>query len=227
MESLDFIKQLGYKIKANEITPDVINSLLAKVKDTPENSVINQILIRAMAKAVYSDVNIGHYGLGFEDYTHFTSPIRRYPDLIVHRFLKEYFIGKPSPKRLKELSIIARDAAQHSSDTERNAVVVERASNKLAGLLYADRLSSEDRIFSGTITGVVQYGLYILLDEIYCEGLLHTHDMMDDYYQYDAKKMRIVGKKTKKIFTIGTRIDVYIKKVSIEKRQLDLIMIEK
>ena len=227
MESLDFIKQLGYKIKANEITPDVINSLLAKVKDTPENSVINQILIRAMAKAVYSDVNIGHYGLGFEDYTHFTSPIRRYPDLIVHRFLKEYFIGKPSSKRLKELSIIARDAAQHSSDTERNAVVVERASNKLAGLLYADRLSSEDRIFSGTITGVVQYGLFILLDEIYCEGLLHTHDMMDDYYQYDAKKMRIVGKKTKKIFTIGTRIDVYIKKVSIEKRQLDLIMIEK
>ena len=226
-EALEFIKNLGYKINSKNITSNVINDLLEKVKFTPENTVINQILIRAMSKAVYSDVNIGHYGLGFADYTHFTSPIRRYPDLIVHRFLKEYVLGKPSAKRLKELAMIARDAAQHSSDTERYGVEAERASNKLAGVIYANMLINEDRIFSGTITGVVQYGLFILLDEIYCEGLLHTRDMLDDYYQFDATKMRIVGKKTKKVFTLGLKIAVRIKKVSIEKRQIDLIMIEK
>ena len=224
LEALEFIKTLGYKISKKQISPDDINNLLQKVKYKPENIIINQVLIRSMAKAVYSDVNIGHYGLGFTDYTHFTSPIRRYPDLIVHRLLKEYSNGKPSNKRLKELAGIVRTTSEHSSDMERLATEAERASNKLAGTIYAS--AAVGKVFSGSISGVVQYGLFVLLDEIYCEGLLHTRDMIDDYYQFDANKLRIVGKRTKRIFTLGSQIRVRIAKVNIEKRQIDLVMVE-
>ena len=222
MVALEFIKNIGYKVNKKNITPHDINELLQKVKYKPENEIVNKVLIRAMSKAVYSDVNIGHYGLGFADYTHFTSPIRRYPDLMVHRLLKEYSLGKPDNDRLKELANIVQEAAQRSTYTERRATDAEHASNKLAGTILASSALGE--VFTGTISGVQSYGVFVLLDQIYCEGLLHTRDMLDDYYKFDEKKMRITGKRTKKILTLGSQIRVRIAKVNIEKRQIDLVM---
>lgn len=223
IEAMEFIKTLGYRTSKKNITPNDINELLARVKYNPENAIINQVLIRAMSKAVYSAVNIGHYGLGFSDYTHFTSPIRRYPDLIVHRLLKEYAQGKPIAKRLKELDSMVVEVGQHSSDTERAAMEAERASTRLASTIFAS--TAIGSVFSGRITGVVPYGVFVQLDELYCEGLLHTRDMADDYYSFDAKKLRITGRKTKKTYTLGSQVRVRIAKVNIEKRQIDLVMV--
>ena len=224
MEAMDFVRSLGYRVHKKKITPNDINELLIRVKYNPENPVINQVLIRSMPKAVYSSTNIGHYGLGFSDYSHFTSPIRRYPDLIVHRLLKEYAVGKPTNKRIKELSSKLVEIAIHTSDTERLAMDAERASTKLASAIYASTMLGE--VFDGTITGVAPYGLFILLDNIYCEGLLHTKDMQSDYYYFDAKRMRIIGKKTKNIYSLGSKIRVQVIKVNIEKRQVDLALAE-
>lgn len=222
MEAMDFVRSLGYRVNKKKITPNDINELLNRVKYNPENPVINQVLIRSMPKAVYSPTNIGHYGLGFSHYSHFTSPIRRYPDLIVHRLLKEYAAEKPNSKRIKELSSKLLEVAMHASETERLAMDAERASTKLASAIYASTMLGE--VFDGTITGVVPYGLFVLLDAIYCEGLLHTKDMHNDYYHFDAKKLRITGRKTKNIYSLGSKIRVQIIKVNIEKRQIDLAL---
>ncbi|MPM99734.1 Ribonuclease R [bioreactor metagenome] len=223
LEALEIIHSLGYKVTKKRITPNDINKLLQRVRFAPGGDVINQVLIRSMPKAVYSPVNIGHYGLGFTDYTHFTSPIRRYADLIVHRLLKEYMVELPDSKRLKKIAEKTTQAAVHISDTERQAMEAERASTKLAATIYANMMLGG--VFDGTVSGVVQYGVFVMLDIIYCEGLLHTHDMRDDYYQFDAKKMRITGKRTKHTYSLGSKVRVRIIKVNIEKRQIDLALV--
>ena len=224
VEALDFISSLGYRVNKKRITPSDLNELLQRVRYQPENAVINQVIIRAMAKAVYSSVNIGHYGLGFSDYSHFTSPIRRYPDLMVHRLLKEYSEGKPDSKRLKKLQTLTTVVASHTSDTERKAAEAERESTKLASVIYASTMIGE--IFDGTVSGVVQYGIFVLVDKIYCEGLLHTRDMQHDYYQFDAKKLRITGRRSNRSYSLGSRVRVQIIKTNIEKRQIDLRLFE-
>jgi ribonuclease R len=224
LEALDFIRSLGFKINKKKVSQQDINELLRKVKDKPESAVINQVLIRSMPKAVYSAVNIGHYGLGFSDYSHFTSPIRRYPDLIIHRILKEYANGKPDNKRLKILNENLIKVGAHTSETERSAMEAERASTKLASAIFANKMVGE--VFDATITGVVKYGVFVLLDKIYCEGLLHTRDMRDDYYIFDTKKLKITGRRSKKSYSLGSRIRVQIIKVNIEKRQIDLALAE-
>jgi len=225
IEALDFIRSLGYRVNKKKVTPDDLNEILQRVRYQPENAVINQVIIRAMAKAVYSSVNIGHYGLGFSDYSHFTSPIRRYPDLMVHRLLKEYSEGNPDSKRLKKLRELTTVVASHTSDTERKAMEAERESTKLASTIYASTMVGE--IFDGTVSGVVQYGIFVVVDKIYCEGLLHTRDMQHDYYQFDAKKLRITGRRSKRTYALGSRVRVQIIKANIEKRQIDLALIEK
>ncbi|MDR0927402.1 MAG: ribonuclease R [Ignavibacteria bacterium] len=221
--AFDFIKLLGYNVSKNNITPASINAILDEVRWTPYNSVVNQVLIRSMAKAVYSPINIGHYGLGFSYYSHFTSPIRRYPDLVVHRLLREYATSKPDAKRIHQLTSMLPKVAEHTTQTERTAMEAERASNKLAAVIYASSMVGE--VFEGTITGVVQYGVFVLLDSIYCEGLLHTRDMKDDYYQFDEKRMRITGRHTKQTYSLGGNVRVKITKVSMDKRVIDLEMV--
>lgn len=227
-DAFDFIKSLGYKVnevKDNEkhTLPNIINNILAQCRYKPESAIINQVLIRSMPRAVYSAINIGHFGLGFSDYTHFTSPIRRYADLLVHRLLKEYAV-KPENKAILKNTIALERTAQHISDTERIATEAERASNKLAGIIFAESMLGHD--IGGTITGVTNYGLYILMDDIYCEGLLHIRSLQDDHYIFNEKKLILTGKKTKNIYSLGMRINVRIVKINIAKRQIDLDLAE-
>ena len=176
-----------------------------------------------MAKAIYSINNIGHFGLGFSEYTHFTSPIRRYPDLIVHRLLKEYTNDKITKDRLKFLNILLKDIGKHSTDRERLAIDAERESIKLAYVLMARNYIGKE--FSGTISGIASFGIFVMLDEFYGEGFLHILDLYDEYYYYDDQNYCLIGSHSSKIFKIGQRINVQIVNSSIEKRKIVLRLI--
>lgn len=217
---LEFIMLLGHKGDARGGKAKDINKLLAQFEGRPEKPIVHSMLVRAMPRAEYSSENIGHFGLGFRNYSHFTSPIRRYPDLIVHRLLKEYNSGQPDEARIKSLVDWLEYAGEHTTETERNSMEAERASVKLASCFLAQKHIGE--VFEGTISGVTSFGLFVLLDNIYAEGLLHIRDLLDDYYEFDEKYFRLVGKRTKQVFQFGRRIKAKVVKVSIEKRKIDL-----
>lgn len=219
-EVLQFISTFGPKINKKVITSKDINELLEFVEDMPERRIVHQVLIRSMPKAIYSETNIGHYGLGFKEYSHFTSPIRRYPDLLVHRLIKEYSKEKPDKDRITFLTKLTKSVGNHSSNRERLALEAERASNKVAFAIVAENHIGEE--FSGIITGVTAFGLFVQLDGIFAEGLLHIKDMHEDYYIHDEANYRIIGKRSRKIYKLGGRIRVKLIKVNIEKRQIDL-----
>ncbi len=222
---IDISNMLGYKITKKKLEKKDINNLLHKVKDKPEKYIINQMLLRSMAKAEYSSENIGHYGLGFKDYTHFTSPIRRYPDLIVHRLLKEYTAAnKISKEKLMTMDAVLEEIGEHCTGMERLAQECERASNKLTQAVMADRHIGDE--FNATISGITGFGMFIIMDDIHAEGLVHMRDLNDDYYIYDEKNFRLIGKRYKRIFRIGKRVRVRIIKVNIEKRRIDLEFLE-
>ncbi len=218
--ALKFVSTFGPKISKKTVTSKDLNELLLQAEDMPEKNIIHQVIIRSMPKAIYSDRNFGHYGLGFAEYSHFTSPIRRYPDLYIHRLLKEYLKGKPDSKRLDFLAKLSKDVANQSSGRERLALDAERASNKVALSIIADHHLGEE--FTGLIVGVTSFGLFVQLDEIYVEGLLHIKDMQDDYYVFDETNYRIIGKRRHKIYKLGGSVRVRIAKVNIARRQVDL-----
>ena len=228
-EAFQFIGHLtGNKFKkVSEVRAKDINNILNRFEDTPNSPVINQVLIRSMAKAIYSQKNYGHFGLGFEDYTHFTSPIRRYADLVVHRLLKEYMKskGKASKSRIDYLKPFTKSVSDHISLTERKSMEAERASNKLAAVIMVRNNVGNE--YNGTVTGVINFGLFLILDELNVEGLLHVKDLGNDYYRFDEKNLKFVGKRTKTEFTIGTRLRVKIAKINIGKSQIDFEFIEK
>ncbi len=224
LEVIEFVRSMSkFSLNKSPNSKD-INKLLQSFDNLPEKPIVHQVLIRTMAKAVYSPTNIGHYGLGFAEYVHFTSPIRRYPDLIVHRLLKEYMKLAPDSSRLSYLKVFCRDAGRHCSETERTAMEAERASVKLTHSVMAKGLIGET--FDGTISGVTSFGLFVQMDGNYAEGLLHIRDLKDDYYVFDETKFRLVGRRHKKIYGFGTRIRVKIIKVSIDKRTIDLAYVE-
>jgi len=223
-DAFEQLKSLGIKFKKTSNISKTLNNILAQVKDTPENDFVNQILIRSMPKAIYSAENIGHFGLGFKDYTHFTSPIRRYSDLLVHRLLKEYANSYPSNKRINQLLRDIPRTANYISDTERTAMDAERASNKLASVIYAKGLVGE--VFEGSVSGVQPYGIYVILDNIYVEGLVNRRDLPWGSYEFDNKKFILTANNNKQIYTFGTRLKVRIIRTDINKREIDL-MIEK
>jgi len=222
-EVLTFIGTFGPKLKKPVITSNDLNELIKQVEDHPEKQIIHQLLIRSMPKAIYSETNMGHYGLGFKEYSHFTSPIRRYPDLIIHRLIKEYTNEKPDAKRLEYLKILMKNVGAGSTARERLALEAERASNKVAFAIVADHHLGEE--FSGIITGVTSFGLFVQLNDIYCEGLLHIKDMSDDYYIFDETNFRIIGRQRKKVYNLGRHIRTKIIKVNVEKRQIDLAFV--
>lgn len=224
-DSLNLIAYLvGQKIKANKATSKEINNLLHKFKGTTESNVVSQILIRSLPKAIYSHQNFGHFGLGFDHYTHFTSPIRRYADLIIHRLIKEYSKGDVKQDRIDYMKQFVKHISNSITATERSSMETERATNKLAIVMIAENYLGQ--IFEGTVTGVTSFGLFITIDNIYIEGLLHIKDITDDYYVFDEAKFSFIGKRKKNVYRIGSRIKVKLVKVSIPKRNIDFCLVE-
>ena len=211
-----FIKRFGYGIMTNspQAVSASMNKLIEHVNGKKEQNVIETLAIRTMAKAEYSTRNIGHYGLGFEYYTHFTSPIRRYPDMMVHRLLARYLAdGRSVPAAEWE------EKCKHSSDMESRAANAERASIKYKQVEFmADKIG---QVFKGVISGVKDWGIYVELEENKCEGMIPLHELTDDYYEFDEKNYCIIGRRTHKKYQLGDEIEVEIARANLAKKQLD------
>lgn len=218
---LEFFKAVGLKHSLKKASDSkAINAFLRDCADKPEKHIVNQVLLRSMAKAEYSPTNIGHYGLGFKDYAHFTSPIRRYPDLIVHRLLKEYASDEFNSTSAVKFFGALEDIGRHTTATERVAMEAERASVRLAQALYARKFVGQE--FEGTISGVTSFGIFVNIDQINAEGFVHIRDLYDDFYYFEQKAMKLVGRKTRRSLGFGDRINVKVSHVNIEKRQIEL-----
>lgn len=216
-----FVEKLGYKIKTdtrNNISKS-FNKLLKDSQGKGEENLIETLTIRTMAKAEYSTVNIGHYGLAFDHYTHFTSPIRRYPDMMVHRLLFEYSEGKPSAKQEQY-----EDLCQHSSELERRAQQAERDSVKYKQVEFmAEKIGQE---FDGLISGVSKWGIFVEIKENKCEGMIRLSDMGNDYYYLDEENFRVIGYNNKKEYKLGDPIRIKIKRANFLKKELDFELVE-
>ena len=215
-----FIKRFGYNLKTNGKQTAVsssINQLLDEVQGKKEQNLIETLAIRSMAKAIYSTANMGHYGLAFDYYTHFTSPIRRYPDMMVHRLLEKYASGGRSVNASE-----FEDYCKHSSDMEQLASNAERASIKYKQVEFmADRLG---QVFDGVISGVTEWGIYVELIENKCEGMIPIRDLDDDYYSFDDKNYCLMGRRFHKKYQLGDEITVKVAKANLDKKQLDFVI---
>lgn len=215
----EFVSKLGYKMQTDtrKNISKSFNTLLSKSAGKGEENLIETLAIRSMAKAEYSTKNIGHYGLAFDHYTHFTSPIRRYPDLMVHRLLHDYLNRKPSTNQdqLEEKCI-------HSTEMEKKAQQAERDSIKLKQVEFmADKVGET---FSGVVSGVSKWGLFVELNENKCEGMIRLSELSDDYYYLDEDNYRVVGYNTQKIIKLGDDIQVMVKSANLLKKELDFTM---
>lgn len=217
-----FIRRFGYSLKTDGSKSDVsksINGLLDQVQGRREENLIETVAIRTMAKAIYSTKNVGHYGLAFDHYTHFTSPIRRYPDMMVHRLLERYMAGGRSANEQKY-----EDLCKHSSEMEQVAANAERASIKFKQVEFlSERLGQE---YDGVISGVTEWGIYVEINENKCEGMVPIRDFEDDYYEFDDKNYCIVGRRKKKIYRLGDPIRIKVARTSLEKKIIDFALVE-
>ncbi|MCX6260127.1 MAG: ribonuclease R [Bacteroidia bacterium] len=210
-----FITRFGYKLPADENNlPKAMNRLMKEVAGRSEQNIIETIALRAMAKAVYSTNNIGHYGLAFKYYTHFTSPIRRYPDMMVHRLLTTYLDGENPGSQDKYEKL-----CDHSSKMERLANEAERASVKYKQVEFMSDKTGQ--VFDGVISGVTEWGIYVEIIENQCEGMVSVRDLADDFYEYDEENYCIRGRTTGKLYTLGDRVKVEVVKADMQKKQLD------
>ena len=218
-ELAGFVKQFGFSLDAkNGVSSRELQKLLDRVDGSEVENVINEVALRSMAKAVYATKNIGHYGLAFTHYTHFTSPIRRYPDLIVHRLLEEY--DRPvQGKRLEELRTMLPDIARQSSERERHAAEAERASVKVMQVEYMKRHVGDE--FPGVITGVTNFGLFVEINELLVEGMIPLRELTDDYYVFDEKKYSIRGRSNGKVYRLGDPLRVQVLAVDPGTRKID------
>ncbi len=218
----DIASHFGYKVKTQGTVKEVnrsINALLEQVKGRPEEELLSILAIRSMAKATYSTNNVGHYGLAFDYYTHFTSPIRRYPDMMVHRLLDRYAAGGRSVSQPA-----LEDECKHVSAQEQLAADAERASIKYKAVEFmGDRLGE---VFDGHISGVTEWGLYVELNDTHCEGMIPVRDLDDDFYEFDEKNYCLMGRRRHRKYQLGDNITIQVARADLIKKQLDFVLVD-
>jgi len=216
---------LGYTLKGvnNEIHPRELQQLLFKIKGKKEESLINNMMLRSLRKAIYSPDSTQHFGLAAQYYCHFTSPIRRYPDLQIHRIIKGQLNGKFSEQDYQKLSERTAIVSEQSSKMERVADEIERECDKIKIAEYmSDKIGEE---YDGVVSGVTSFGIFVELENS-VEGLVHISNMVDDYYIFDNEKRELFGKTNGKIYKIGHKVKIKVEKVSIARAEIDFVLIE-
>jgi ribonuclease R len=222
----EFISGFGYSLAAplNALRPRHFQKLVERIRGKPEEKPIAFLMLRTMQKAHYSPSNLGHFGLAAEHYTHFTSPIRRYPDLVVHRVLRGLRHDRMDEARREELEEDLPEIARHTSEMERRADEAERELLQWKKVRFmADKVGDE---FDGYVTGVAAFGLFIELVDHFVEGLVHISSMADDYYRYLESSHTLKGENTRKVYRLGDRVRVQVVRVDMERRQIDLGLVQ-
>jgi ribonuclease R len=215
-----FVAKLGYTVETDDEKKiaQSMNGMLSQVEGKPEQNLIESLAVRTMAKARYTTQDFGHFGLAFRRYSHFTSPIRRYPDVMAHRLLQHYLDGGDSVSTVRY-----EEASKHSSEREKLASEAERASIKYKQVEYMSTMD-QDREFDGIITGVTEFGIFVEITETASEGLIRMNDLGDDYYELDKENYRLIGQKTKRIYTFGDQVKVRVKDTNLTRRSMDLYL---